>query len=314
MHDSNPQAGRRGMDFSDQEVSERKRFLDFSAEDVAILESINDLAEQYADPVIEDFYHHLMSFDVGKQFFKDRALLERVKRAQKEYFKDLTRGQYDRPYVENRLRIGMIHERIGLPLKTYLGMYSYYIRNVSNRLAEALREDPERAQRIFSSLVKIMFLDMGLAIDTYVFQRERTINIQQDAIRELSTPVLQVREGLLILPVVGAVDSLRALQVTEQLLKGIRANRAKVVVIDVTGVPSVDSRVASHLVQTIEAARLMGATGILTGLAPEIAQTLVTIGVDLSNVQTVGDLQGGIELAERLLGYQVTKQGSSASH
>lgn len=309
MQDSNRRARLRGMDLSDHEIRDRKAFLEFTDEDVALLESVNDLANAYADPVIEDFYHHLMSFDVGKQFFKDRKVLERVKNAQKEYFKDLTRGQYGRPYVENRLKIGEIHERIGLPIKTYLGMYAYYIRNVSTRLAEGLQADPPRARRVFNSLVKIMFLDMGLAIDTYVFQRERTINVQQDAIRELSTPVLQVREGLLILPIVGVLDSMRALQVTEQLLRGIRARRAKVVVIDVTGVPSVDSRVASHLVQTIEAARLMGATGILTGLAPEIAQTLVTIGVDLSNVQTVGDLQGGIELAERILGYQVTKVG-----
>jgi len=311
MPDPGTRPVRRSMDISDQEIEQRKDFLTFTEDDVALLKSVNDLANQYADPVIEDFYHHLMSFDVGKQFFKDRALLERVKRAQKEYFKDLTRGDYGRGYVENRLQIGAIHERIGLPIKTYLGMYAYYIRNVSARLAEAFRDDPEHGQQVFNSLVKIMFLDMGLAIDTYVFQRERTINVQQEAIRELSTPVLQVREGLIILPIVGVIDSLRALQITEQLLKGIRANRAKVVVIDVTGVPSVDSRVASHLVQTIDAARLMGATGILTGLAPEIAQTLVTIGVDLSNVQTVGDLQGGLEAAERMLGYQVTKQPPS---
>lgn len=313
MQDSNPRARRRGMDISDHEISIRKDFLEFTDDDVAVLESIRDLADQYATPVIEDFYRHLMSFDVGKQFFKDRTLLERVKNAQKEYFRDLTRGDYGRPYVENRLNIGDIHERIGLPIKSYLGMYAYYIRNVASRLFTAFKNDPGRTQQILNSLVKLIFFDMGLAIDTYVFQRERTISLQQQAILELSTPVLQVREGLLILPIVGAVDSKRALQFTEQLLRAIRANRAKVVVIDVTGVPSVDSRVAGHLVQTIEAARLMGATGILTGLAPEIAQTLVTIGVDLGLVRTVGDLQGGLEEAERMLGYQVTKQGTTPS-
>ncbi len=92
---------------------------------------------------------------------------------------------------------------------------------------------------------------------------------------------------------------------TEQLLRGIRTNRAKVVVIDITGVPYIDSAVANHLVQTVEASRLLGATVIVTGLSPEIAQTLVTIGVDLGKMNTVGDLQGGIEEAERLLGYKV---------
>jgi rsbT co-antagonist protein RsbR len=119
--------------------------------------------------------------------------------------------------------------------------------------------------------------------------------------------VLPVREALLILPIVGVIDPQRAHQLTGQLLRGVRANRAKVVVIDVTGVPSIDSTVANHLVLTVEAARLLGATAIVTGLSPEIAQTLVTIGVDLDKMRTVCDLRGGIEEADRLLGYRVTR-------
>jgi rsbT co-antagonist protein RsbR len=139
----------------------------------------------------------------------------------------------------------------------------------------------------------------------FVQERERVIRQQQEAIRELSTPVLQVRERLLILPIIGVIDPQRARQLTEQLLRGIRTNRAKVVVIDITGVAAMDVTVANHLVQTVEASRLLGATVIVTGLSPEIAQTLVTIGVDLGKMNTVGDLQGGIEQAEKLLGYKV---------
>jgi len=141
---------------------------------------------------------------------------------------------------------------------------------------------------------------------SFVQERERVIRQQQEAIRELSTPVLQVRERLVILPIIGVLDSQRARQLTEQLLRGIRTHRAKVVVIDITGVPQIDSTVANHLVQTVEASRLMGASVVITGLSPEIALTLVTIGVDLSKMNAVGDLQGGIEHAERLLGYEVT--------
>jgi len=139
----------------------------------------------------------------------------------------------------------------------------------------------------------------------FVQERERVIRQQQEAIRELSTPVLQVRERLLILPIIGVIDPQRARQLTEQLLRGIRTNRAKVVVIDITGVAAMDATVANHLVQTVEASRLLGATVIVTGLSPEIAQTIVNIGVDLGKMNTVGDLQGGIEQAERLLGYRV---------
>jgi rsbT co-antagonist protein RsbR len=143
----------------------------------------------------------------------------------------------------------------------------------------------------------------------FVQERERIIRQQQEAIRELSTPVLQVREQLLILPIIGILDSQRARQVTEQLLRAIRANRAKVVVIDITGVPTIDSTVANHLVQTVDASGLMGASVIITGLSSEIALTLVTIGLDLSKMNAVGDLQGGIEEAERLLGYEVSRTG-----
>src|SRR3954449_9307045 len=144
---------------------------------------------------------------------------------------------------------------------------------------------------------------------SFVQERERIIRQQQEAIRELSTPVLQVREQLLILPIIGVLDSPRARQLTEQLLRAIRANRAKVVVIDITGVPTIDSTVANHLVQTVDASGLMGANVIITGLSSDIALTLVTIGLDLSKMNAVGDLQGGIEEAERLLGYEVTRTG-----
>ena len=147
---------------------------------------------------------------------------------------------------------------------------------------------------------------------SFVEERERVIREQQDAIRELSTPVLQVRERLLILPIIGVLDAQRARQLTEQLLGAIQSGRAKVVVIDITGVATIDLTVANHIVQTVEAARLMGASAIITGLSSKIAQTLVDLGVDLSMMHTVGDLQGGLEEAERLLGYQ-TSAGTSSS-
>ena len=139
---------------------------------------------------------------------------------------------------------------------------------------------------------------------SFVEERERVIHEQQEAMRELSTPVLQLRDRLLILPIIGVLDSARARQLTEQLLGAIRDNRATVVVIDITGVATIDRTVANHLVQTVEASRLMGARTILTGLSSEIAQTLVDLGVDLGMMKTVGDLQGGIEEAERLAGYR----------
>jgi PAS domain S-box-containing protein len=156
-------------------------------------------------------------------------------------------------------------------------------------------------------------IEVNYDISARITERERIIQLQQQTIRELSTPVLQLRDRLLILPLIGMIDSQRAKQLTESLLHAVRANRAKVVVMDITGVAAVDSKVANHLIQTVAAARLMGAEVIITGLSADVAQALVALGVDLSRVNTIGDLQGGLEEAERLLGYRVASMNGSSN-
>ena len=291
------------LELSDEEVARRLAWLEFTQEDVDNLVSLRDVARGYAAEVIEDLYRHFLNFEETRSFFRDERTLNRVKAMQTEYFIRLTEGRYDREYVRDRLTIGAVHQRIGLDVKWYLGAYNFYLRAVGKRAMQAFKNDPERGQACYFSLKKLVFFDIGLAIEIYL----TTIRRQEEAIRELSTPVLQVRAGLLILPIIGVIDATRARQLTDQLLRSIRTNRAKVVVMDITGVASVDSRVANHLIQTVDAARLMGASVIITGLSAEVAQALVQVGIDLHRVRTVGDLQGGIEEAERILGYHVTQ-------
>ncbi len=143
----------------------------------------------------------------------------------------------------------------------------------------------------------------------FVQERERVIREQQEAIRVLSTPVLQVRERLLILPIIGVIDSQRAQQLTDDLLGAIREHRAKVVVIDITGVVAVDSRVANLLIHTVSAARMMGAAVTITGLSAEVAQALVGLGIDLAAFNTAGDLRSGLVTAGRLLRARSSSHG-----
>jgi len=300
-----------GIEISEQEANARKQFLEFRQEDADTLRSLNDVARRYADPVIEDLYRHFLSFAETKAFFADPRVLDRVKQLQKEYFLRLTEGEYGADYLANRLRIGTVHEHINLAPKWYLGAYNFYLRGVATRLFEAFAKDPQKALSGFLSLMKLVFMDIGLAVDTYIHARESTMRKQQEAIRELSTPVLQIRDRLLLLPIIGVIDSQRARLITEGLLRAIRANRAKIVVMDITGVLTIDSQVANHLLQTVTAARLMGATVIVSGLSSEVAQSLVALGIDLGRLNTVGDLQGGIEEGERLLGYRVVALGEA---
>jgi rsbT co-antagonist protein RsbR len=212
---------------------------------------------------------------------------------------------YARDLSERLIRRGIeTHEVLGIVL---------LLRDVLARsLFEQYKSDSELLNRIldaYEPAANRIAVTVGVS---FVEERERVIREQQAAIRELSTPVLQVRDRLVILPIIGMLDSQRARQLTEQLLHAIQTNRAKVVVIDITGVASIDVTVANHLVQTVKASRLMGASAIITGLSSGIAQTLVDLGVDLSMMRTVGDLQGGLEEAERLLGYKVIQ--SSEQH
>jgi rsbT co-antagonist protein RsbR len=209
---------------------------------------------------------------------------------------------YARDLSERIIRRGVeTHEVLGIVL---------LLRDV---LARALfvryRDDPGLLERVLDSYepaANRIAVTVGVS---FVEERERVIREQQAAIRELSTPVLQVKERLLILPIIGVLDTQRARQLTEQLLAAIQSNRAKVVVIDITGVVDIDLTVANHLVQTVKATRLMGATAIITGLSSSIAQTLVDLGVDVSMIRSVGDLQGGLEEAERVLERQLVAPG-----
>lgn len=186
------------------------------------------------------------------------------------------------------------------------------LRDVYGRsLFERYQHDMERLSSALDIYEPVANKILSIVALAFVEEREKIVRQQQEAIQELSTPVLQVRDQMLILPIIGVIDTHRARQLTEQLLRTIRTSRAKVVVMDITGVPGVDSKVANHLVQTVDASQLMGATVIVTGISPEIAQTLVTLGVDLTKMNTVGDLQGGIEEADHLLGYKVVRIESS---
>jgi rsbT co-antagonist protein RsbR len=126
-----------------------------------------------------------------------------------------------------------------------------------------------------------------------VTQQQRLI----DTIKQLSAPLLPVHDGILVMPLIGHIDSVRGTQIIEELLTGVQRYQTEFVIIDITGVPIVDTAVANHLIQATQAVSLLGAQCILVGISPEVAQTLVQLGVDLSRLVTRGDLQAGIDYA-----------------
>ena len=288
------------MNLNGHELEQRKAWLDFDDGDLRRLSRMNRVVNPYVETIVGALTAELARNGDGRSGTDDG------RRALCEYFGELTAAEsIDDAFVDRRLSmVAVLRHRVSPDINWYLAAYLFYLNEVATRLREQ-SGDLSEMQAMYRTLAKVLFLDLSLAIDSYLFQRNGTIRSQQRQLEQLSTPVLQLRPGLLILPIIGMLDSRRAQQLTEQLLLAIRSRRAKVVVLDVTGVAAVDSRVANHLIQTVDAARLMGAIAIVTGVSPEVAQTLVGLGIGLGNVTTVADLQGGIDEADRLLGVRV---------
>jgi anti-anti-sigma regulatory factor/HAMP domain-containing protein len=160
--------------------------------------------------------------------------------------------------------------------------------NMTGQLREMLRKEEERAA-----------------------ERERlqqeVIEAQKQAIQELSTPIIPVMDRIIVMPLIGSIDTMRARDITRRLLAGIREHRARVVILDITGVPIVDSGVADYLNKTIQAARLKGAQTIVTGISDAVAEAIVDLGIDWSRIETLSDLQMGLIGALNSLGIQLTR-------
>jgi rsbT co-antagonist protein RsbR len=301
------------LQLSPHDIERRKVFVGFQPEDMMRIAAIRDLVVSDTDRYGATFFDHLAGIQEASGLTGNRAMLEEAKRLKHEHLIAMVQGNYGRDYMEQRVRLGVLYSRAGLDVRVFLGAFHVLMRSIGTDVMTHFAKFPAKGFDAFMSLKKVGFLDIGLIVDVLIAERERTINLQQDAIRELSTPVLQLRERLLILPIIGVIDSNRAKQLTDDLLRSIRANRARIVVMDITGVAAVDSKVANHFIQTVAAARLMGANVIVTGLSAEVAQSLVALGVDLSSIRTMNDLQGGLEEAERLLGYKVVHTDAPAA-
>ena len=297
------------MGLTSQDIERRRKIVGLEPQDLVRISAIKDLISQHIEELTTVFFDYLSSLDEARSLLGDRVLAERARQFKREHLAAMVQSDYGPSYVEQRVQLAILYSKAGLELRVFLAAFHHLLKSIGVRVMKHFEQSPLDGFEHFMSLKKVAFFDIGIIVDVIVFDRERVIRQQQDAIRELSTPVLQIRERLLLLPIIGVIDTHRARLITESLLKAIRANRAKVVVMDITGVATIDSKVANHLIQTVTAAKLMGAAVIVTGLSADVAQSLVALGIDLEKLNTVGDLQGGMEEAERVLGYRVAWAG-----
>jgi rsbT co-antagonist protein RsbR len=180
-------------------------------------------------------------------------------------------------------------------------------------IREELAKDPDAMATEMWNATE-MLDDLGLyTTEAYLKAREETIRRQQEEMLELSTPVVKLWEGILALPLIGTLDSARTQVVMESLLEAIVKTNSQVAIIDITGVPTVDTLVAQHLLKTVTAARLMGADCIISGVRPQIAQTIVHLGINLLDVTTKATLSDAFSLALRKSGFTFVRQDKNQS-
>ena len=289
------------------DIERRKKFVGLEVGDAARIAAVRDVVVQNADKFTAVFFDTLEGIAEAAGLLSRSRSLDEAKGLKREYIIAMVGGEYGEDYVKQRIKLGLVYSSASLDVCVLLGVFHQLMRVIGADIMQNSGLPAAEAFDCFMSLKKVCFFDIGIMVDVLIDERERVIRAQEDTIREMSTPVLQLRDRLLILPIIGMIDTQRAKQLTDSLLHAIRANRARVVVMDITGVAAVDSKVANHLMQTVAAARLMGTLVIVTGLSADVAQSLVALGVDLSRIKTVGDLQGGLEEAERVLG---SKEGA----
>jgi rsbT co-antagonist protein RsbR len=187
-----------------------------------------------------------------------------------------------------------------------------YILSLKKAIFEVLKKNIKDHQALLDEIVAIGLLLDNLSMvtfETFIKGREEVIYRQSQDMDEISTPVMQVWSGILALPIIGTLDSARTQMVMENLLERIVETESSIAILDISGVPAVDSLVAQHIIKTVSATRLMGAECIISGIRPEIAQTIVHLGIDLSSVVTKASLSSALIYAFSLLKIEVKKSG-----
>ena len=264
-------------------------------------------ANTHIDSFIGDFYEWLPKVPEFKAVFGRPGMIDQVKKKQTEYWHQLFACNLNEDYFQSRYKVGSVHAVINLPISSYVAGMSFAADWWIAKISE-MKDETHDVTFLISALSKLLSLDIAIVSASYTQASNDLIEKQSRALLELSTPTIQLWEGILVLPILGVLDSRRAQDMTDVMLNKIQQTNAATIIIDITGVPTVDSSVANHLIKITKATKLMGCECILSGIGPEIAQTLVHLGINLQTIETSSNLKSAFQLALDKSGYQIKKQ------
>lgn len=245
------------------------------------------------DQFVDSFYVWLRGQPEYARFFSDSEKLRSVQHMQRQYWIAFFDGHVDDTYVHARRRVGEAHARIGLSLQSYFAGMSICKSLWIDELYDGSLKESEYALTA-RAIGKLVDLDTSLAVEAFSRLISKTISEQNRAMMEMSTPVTALWDGILMLPLVGIIDSRRAQDVMAAMLTKIAETQSQVIIMDISGVAVVDTAVANHLIRITKATRLMGCECVISGVSPAIAQTIVELGIEVGAVKTTATLQDAL--------------------
>ena len=264
--------------------------------DLEHIREFGELILPRTDQYVSEFYTWMRTQSEFEQFFSDPRKLARVQREQVGYWQDFFRANVDENYVDRRREVGEAHARIGLSLHAYLAAMNLSRELVTETLYEGDLKDDDYAIKV-RAVTKLLHFDTAIVANAYMARVNKIIAEQNEALMEMSTPVTSLWQGVLLLPIVGIIDSRRAQDIMNAMLDMIGQTRAKVSILDISGVGVVDTAVANHLIKITKATKLMGCETTISGISPAIAHTMVELGIDVGEVHTTATLSDAVNYA-----------------
>jgi rsbT co-antagonist protein RsbR len=277
-------------------------------DDLEALKRLGESVNPHMHTFIESFYSWLKELPEFEVYFPDQTIIDHVKKLQLEYWQEVFRGEIDQGYIDRRIMVGEVHARIGLPLGIYYAAMNKAMTLFVGELYDG-RLNAEDQLAAILALMKVVNMDSALAVDTYNRLSNEAATTQSKALMEMSTPVTQIWEGILLLPLVGLIDSKRAQEIMDASLAKIAETEARLFILDISGVGVIDTAVANYLIKVTKATRLMGCESTISGVSPAVAQTIIELGIDIGNIRTTANMRDALSLALRS---SDTNKGSGA--
>ena len=285
-------------------AKELKELFEINDEFLQTLKKLRPTAMENMDKMLDNWYQWIKGLPEYEEFFPDTNILERVKKQQHKFWDAFFSGVLDEEYLKIRRRLGATHARIGLPLDTFFIGADYFLTLFVDMIKEMdmTQEEMDHTRRVIN---KMTHLDMTIIVQAYEELINQGIAAQSKTLMEMSTPVTQIWNGILLLPLVGIIDSKRAQDIMNSTLAKISETQARAFILDISGVAVVDTAVANHLIKITKATRLMGCESTISGVSPAIAQTIVDLGIDVGSVKTTANMRAALLSAFEKMGMEI---------